>query len=68
VDLPGIHTKFIEANRTLLAGLWDLVLETDVVDVRYSGVFGFCARYGFRDKPERIPFHLLERAILDIDY
>lgn len=62
VDLPGIHTKFIEAHRGLLMELFDRVLPTEVVLSSSSGVNGFCARYGFRDKPERIRFRVLDPA------
>ena len=32
VDLPGLHTKFIEAHRGVLAELLDLALPSEVVD------------------------------------
>jgi hypothetical protein len=60
VDLPGIHSKFIEAHRGLLSELFDLVLPSDCIDERYSGVHGFVRRYGFREKPERIRFRILD--------
>lgn len=63
VDLPGIHTKFIEAHRGVLAELFDRVLPAEVVDPSFTGVYGFCARYGFRDKPERIRFRVLDSSL-----
>lgn len=63
VDLPGIHTKFIEAHRGLLAELYDLLLPEQAVDASATGVLGFCARYGFREKPERIRFRVLDPSV-----
>ena len=62
VDLPGIHTKFIEAHRGLLSELFDRVLPPEGVNTAFSGTNGFCKRYGFRDKPERIRFRVLDSA------
>lgn len=60
VDLPGIHTKLIEAHRGVLAELLDLVLPENAIDTRHTGVHGFCRRYGFREKPLRVRFRLLD--------
>jgi hypothetical protein len=60
VDIPGVHTKFIEANRGVLAELFDIVLSQERVDLTASGVGRFSERYGFRDKPLRIRFRLLD--------
>lgn len=62
VDLPGIHTKFIEAHRGLLAELFDLLLPAQAVDASATGSTGFCARYGFRNKPDRIRLRVLDAA------
>lgn len=62
VDLPGVHTKFIEAHRGILAELLDLTLAPEAVDRAYAGMSQFAARYGFRDKPERIRFRILDRC------
>jgi hypothetical protein len=66
IDLPGIHSKFIEDHRGVLSELLDLVLPAEVVDARRSGINQFCARYGFRDKPQRVRFRMLDasRALL----
>ena len=66
VDLPGVHSKFIEAHRGVLAELLDLVLPPEAVDSSVSGVSQFAKRYGFRDKPLRIRFRALdpEQALL----
>ncbi|MCX8521964.1 MAG: DUF3322 domain-containing protein [Rhodoferax sp.] len=63
VDLPGVHSKFIEAHRSVLAELLDLALPAEAVDPSKTGVSQFCARYGFLDKPLRIRFRLLDPAI-----
>jgi len=54
LDIPGIHTKFIETHRGLLAELLDAVLPAATIDTAASGVRGFNRRYGLRDKPALI--------------
>ncbi len=63
VDLPGIHSKFIEAHRSVLAELLDLALPADAVDTSKTGISQFSARYGFLEKPTRIRFRVLDPAI-----
>lgn len=63
VDLPGVHSKFIEAHRAALAELLDLALPADSVDTTKTGVAQFSARYGFLDKPTRIRFRILDPGI-----
>ena len=63
VDLPGVHSKFIEAHRGVLGELLDLVLPGQAIDANATGVTGFARRYGFRDKPVRIRFRLLDPGI-----
>ena len=60
VDLPGIHSKFIEAERAVLAELLDLTLPTQAIDSTASGVGRFAQRYGFRDKPLRVRLRFLD--------
>lgn len=69
VDIPGVHSKFIEAHRGVLVELLDTVLSPEVIDPTASGVSAFAKRYGFRDKPARIRFRILdpERALLPGD-
>lgn len=62
VDIPGVHSKFIEAHRGTLAELADRVLPPESVDLSASGASQFAQRYGFRDKPLRIRFRLLDAA------
>ena len=63
VDLPGVHSKFIEAHRAVLAELLDAALPAEAVDCSKTGVNQFCARYGFLDKPLRIRFRVLDPAL-----
>lgn len=64
VDLPGLHTKFIEAHRGILAELLDLVLPSEAVDNTKSGSRQFSARYGFLEKPVLIRFRVLDPEIV----
>jgi len=63
VDLPGVHSKFIEAHRGILAELLDLALPAETIEPSASGVAGFARRYGFRDKPTRIRFRGLDPRV-----
>ncbi len=63
VDLPGVHSKFIEAHRSILAELFDLALSEEVVESNNRGVNKFAARYGFLEKPARIRFRVLDPSI-----
>ncbi len=63
VDLPGVHSKFIESHRAVLAELLDLVLPADSVDAAQTGVSRFAARYGFRHKPVRVRLRILDPAM-----
>lgn len=60
VDLPGIHTKFIEAQRGVLSEWLDLVLPADAIDPAAAGAGQFAQRYGFREKPQRVRFRWLD--------
>ncbi|HEY4542655.1 MAG TPA: DUF3322 domain-containing protein [Noviherbaspirillum sp.] len=60
VDIPGVHTKFLEAHRGVLSELLDLALPSDTIDSSFSGTNNFARRYGFRDKPARVRFRLLD--------
>jgi hypothetical protein len=62
VDIPGVHSKFIEGHRSVLTELFDLVLPEEAVDREAGGVSGFCRRYGFLDKPARVRFRILDGA------
>ena len=60
VDIPGVHSKFIEAHRGVLVELLDIVLPPSVIDPTASGTSQFAKRYGFCDKPVRIRFRVLD--------
>jgi hypothetical protein len=60
VDLPGIHSKFIESQRAVLSELFDLVLPAGAIDDSASGVAQFARRYGFRDKSARVRLRFLD--------
>lgn len=60
VDVPGVHSKFIEAHRGVLVELLDIILSPEAIDPTASGVSQFAKRYGFRDKPLRIRFRVLD--------
>jgi hypothetical protein len=62
VDIPGVHSKFIEDHRAVLMDLFDLVLPEEAVGREAGGVSGFCRRYGFLDKPARVRFRILDDA------
>ena len=61
MDIRGVHTKFIEAHRSVLSQLLDLVLPQDAID-QASSASQFAQRYGFLDKPVRIRFRILDPA------
>jgi hypothetical protein len=63
VDLPGVDSKFIEANRGVLGELLDLALPVEALDTSATGASQFCQRYGFRDKPLRIRFRILDASV-----
>ena len=60
VDIPGVHSKFIEAHRAVLTELLDIVLPPGAIDPTATGISRFAKRYGFRDKPVLIRFRLLD--------
>lgn len=63
VDLAGVHSKFIESHRAVLSELLDLALRPDAIDAERTGIAQFAARYGFREKPARIRFRVLDEAV-----
>ncbi|WPL17848.1 hypothetical protein Thiowin_02890 [Thiorhodovibrio winogradskyi] len=60
VDLPGVHTKFIEGHRQVLSEWLDLTLPAAAIDTSARGAAGFARRYGLREKPPRIRLRLLD--------
>jgi hypothetical protein len=63
VDLPGVHSKLIEAHRNVLTELLDLALPADAVDQSKTGISQFARRYGFLEKPTRIRFRVLDPTV-----
>jgi hypothetical protein len=63
VEVPGVHTKFIESHRSVLAELLDQALPPESVDQNFVGLAGFARRYGFRDKSPRVRFRTLDPDI-----
>ena len=64
VGVSGVDSKFIEAHRGVLSELLDLALPLEAIDSSAAGVSQFCRRYGFRDKPLRVRFRLLDASIV----
>ncbi len=60
VDIPGVHTKFIEAHRSVLSELLDIVVSPEAIDLAATGITRFAKRYGFRDKPVLVRFRNLD--------
>ena len=63
VSLPGIDTKFIEQYRSILAPLLDQSLSAEQINSEMTGMKQFEQRYGFRSKPDRIRFRLLDSEL-----
>jgi hypothetical protein len=63
VDIPGVHSKFIEAHRGVLSEWLDRILPAESIDRTCTGASRFNARYGFRDKPARIRFRVLDEDL-----
>lgn len=62
VDIPSVNSKFIEAHRGILAELFDLSLPEEAIAPQATGVGQFSVRYGFKDKPARIRFRVLDAS------
>jgi hypothetical protein len=61
INVPGVHSKFIERHRALLGELLDQVLSPEAIDMAApGGVAGFERRYGLRSKPALVRFRLLD--------
>ena len=61
MDVAGVDTKFVEQHRATLAELLDLALPAGAIDASRTGASGFAQRYGFKPKPERVRFRILDR-------
>ena len=61
MDAGDVDTKFVEKHRGVLAELLDLALPPGAIDASKTGSSGFAQRYGFKPKPERVRFRILDR-------
>lgn len=60
LEIPGVDTKFIETRKALIDRLLSAVLPPSAIDDRVRGASNFEQRFGFRSKPARIRFRLLD--------
>ena len=60
MDVPGVHSKFVEARRGVIGELLDTALPPESIDAGATGAAAFAARYGFLDRPLRIRFRVLD--------
>jgi hypothetical protein len=60
IDVVGVHTKFIETRKGLLAELLDIVLPAEAIEPSVTGARDFAARYGLRGKPSLVRFRILD--------
>jgi len=63
IDIAGVHSKFIEQHRSTLRNLLDLSLPVEGIRKDATGVGQFTQRYGFRAKPLRVRFRMLDNGI-----
>ena len=63
IDVPEVHSKFIEEQRAVLAELIDLAAPACIVDPGASSLSGFARRYGFSAKPNRVRFRFLDESL-----
>ncbi|MDS4012921.1 MAG: DUF3322 domain-containing protein [Candidatus Accumulibacter sp.] len=63
VDVPGVDSKFIEAQQGVLAELLDLALPPEMVHSEARGSALFARRFGFLGKPVRIRLRLLDAEL-----
>ena len=67
MDVSGVHSKFVEGHRGVLGELLDLALPPESIDASTPpGATGFARRYGFRERPERIRFRMLDPALFPL--
>ena len=63
IDVEGVHTKFIETHRRLLAELLDLVLPAEHIDQQAIGAQAFERRLGLLCKPALLRFRVLDQSL-----
>jgi hypothetical protein len=62
-EIANVDTKFIETRRGVLAQWLDLLLPPEAIDITRTGTAQFAGRYGFREKPPRVRFRVLDQAL-----
>jgi len=65
IDLPDINSKFIEQRRGILTELLDLTLQSEAIEPLARGILQFNRRFGFRDKPQRVRYRLMDEQESD---
>ena len=63
MDVPRAHTKFVEKHKGVLSELFDIALSPERIDAAARGSRGFECRYGFKAKPERVRFRILDHDL-----
>ncbi|HEX5018255.1 MAG TPA: Wadjet anti-phage system protein JetD domain-containing protein [Actinomycetes bacterium] len=59
IDLPGVHTKFVEEHRQLLAALLECVLQPEAIDTT-ARTTDIARRFRFLLKPRLVRFRTLD--------
>jgi hypothetical protein len=60
IDVVGVHTKFVETRKGLLAELLDIVLPAEAIEPSVAGARDFEVRFGLRGKPSLVRFRILD--------
>jgi len=60
LPIPSVDTKFLENHKGIIGEVLDFVLPPDFVNKDENRSAGFAKRYGFKDKPERVRFRILD--------
>ena len=60
IDVIGVHTKFVETRKGLLAELLDIVLPAEAIEPSVTGARDFEVRFGLRGKPSLVRFRILD--------
>ena len=63
VDVPDVHSKFIERHRSVLSELLDLMLPAIQINQLATGASRFAERYHFREIAARVRLRVLDPAI-----
>jgi hypothetical protein len=60
IPLEGIHTKFVESNKSVLAAWLDFLCPENLWNHESSRSSDFAKRYGFLDKPQQVRVRILD--------